>query len=230
MPRDDELAAARERGWRQAAEIDRAYRAGELDDSGWHAAWLAVLEPAYLAADNPRAQSGHSGDEQRWEYARRLIMDAVTGDGTFLDVGCASGHLMECVADWGALDGHAVEPYGVEISSALADLARHRCPQWVDRIWTANAMGWLPPRRFDVVRTGFYVPPPRRRDYVRHLLAHVVAPGGRLVIGVHNEAREADPVEAAVTSWGYRVAGRTSRPHRHPALAYRAFWIDAGQG
>ena len=45
--------------------------------------------------------------------------------------------------------------------------------------------------------------------------------------------REAADLDAAlaeaalVASWGFQVTGRTSRPHRHPAVAYRAFRVDA---
>jgi hypothetical protein len=31
-----------------------------------------------------------------------------------------------------------VEPYGVDISPALAELARRRLPRWADRIWTGQ--------------------------------------------------------------------------------------------
>ena len=61
---------------------------------------------------------------------------------------------MESMAAWAG-----VEPYGLEISPELAELARRRLPQWADRIWVGNAPTWTPPRRFDVVRTGLdYVP------------------------------------------------------------------------
>ena len=72
-----------------------------------------------------------------------------------------------------------------------------------------------------------YVPRPRRADYVRHLLDTVVEPGGRLVVGVFNEERDQDSVAALVASSGFPIAGRTSRPHRHPAVAYKVFWVDA---
>src|SRR4029453_11611982 len=72
-----ELSAAKERAWRQAAEIDAADCSGDLDEAGWHAAWLALIEPANLAGGNPRAESGHSGDAARWELARRLLVDAI---------------------------------------------------------------------------------------------------------------------------------------------------------
>lgn len=188
----------------------------------------ALVVPAYLAGDNPRAQSGHSGDEARWEQARRLVVDAIGRDGTFLDVGCASGHLMETVQAWAAEDGHAVEPYGLEIAAELAELARSRLPQWGDRIWVVNALHWQPPRRFDFIRAGLeYVPPPRRPDLVRHLLDEVCEPGGRLILGVRNELRDSGPLEDEVAAWGFEIAGRTERSHSDPRVVRRAFWIDA---
>ena len=48
------------------------------------------------------------------------------------------------------------------------------------------------------------------------------------MIGKFNEERERRTLEAEVSSWGYRVAGRAERPHRSESeLAYRVFWIDA---
>ena len=89
-------------------------------------------------------------------------------------------------------------------------------------------MTWAPPRRFDVVRTGLdYVPPRRRADYVARLLTDVVAPGGRLVVGVFNEEKDRDKVADALRSWGYVVAGST-RAHRDPRLRYKAVWLEAG--
>lgn len=224
----DDVRAAKEAAWRELDEIDAALERGEIDEPGWYAAVLAIVEPAYLSAGNPRAQSGNGGDEIRWRLARGLLVDALPGRCSLLDVGCANGHLMESLVEWAAAAGIAVEPYGVEISAPLAELARRRCPQWSDRIWTANVLDWRPPRRFDVVRTGLdYVPPGRGADLVAHLIEYVVAPDGRLVIGVFNEEGHDDHLERQVQAWGYRIAGRTSRPHRHPAIAYKAFWIDA---
>lgn len=33
-----------------------------------------LVVPAYLAADNPRGQSGYGGDEARWKHARGLLV------------------------------------------------------------------------------------------------------------------------------------------------------------
>lgn len=215
----DELEAAKERGWRKVAAIDAAYATGQLDERGWHAAMAALVVPAYLSAQTAEGGSGSNRDGGGWEYARSLIAEATRPGQSFLDVGCANGHLMESMAQWAA-----VEPYGLEIAPELAALARQRLPAWADRIWIGNAATWMPPQRFDLIRTGLdYVPASRRRELIEHLLGYC----GRLIIGVHNEERDARKLEAKIASWGFTIAGRSERSHPHPALAYRAFWIDA---
>ena len=219
---------------RLKGELER----GEIDEAQWYGEVSAVIVPAYLAGRNPRAQSGSDGDEGDWRYKRGLLADAVDKSGTFLDVGCASGYLMETMVEWCAERGCAIEPYGLDISPELAALARRRLPQWAERIWVGNGLGWVPSgvagaqERFDFVRMGLeYVPPKRQRDLVRHLLEKVVALRGRLIVGVYSEERDetrAGPSEEErVAEWGFRVVGRTERPHRTDRrLVYRAFWIE----
>ena len=156
--------------WREAEEIDARLARGEIDENGWHDEVAAIVVPNYLAQETPWEQSGKSGDVANWHYARSHVAHAFDRDGTFLDVGCASGFLIECVGGW---THHAIEPYGLDIAPELAELARRRLPQWADRIWVGNALEWEPPMRFTYIRTGLeYVPPRRGRDLVRHLLAH----------------------------------------------------------
>ena len=208
---DEELEAGKDRSWRKIAEIDRAHERGDLDDEGWHAAVAALVVPAYLAAKTPEGGSGSTRDRRGWKRARSLLADATARGQTFLDVGCANGLLMESMARWAG-----VEPYGVDISSELVDEARRRLPHWADRIWVGNAASWRPPMRFDVARSGLeYVPPPRRRDYVAHLLSFA----DRVVVGVFNEERDDRALERAVESWGFRVAGRVERPQPRRRLA-----------
>jgi SAM-dependent methyltransferase len=222
------LAEALDGGAAEWAKRDAAYAAGEIDEAGWFAWSNRVLTAAYLARDNPRAQSGHSGDDARWEAARRPMLAAVDADGDLLDVGCASGYLMECARRWAAEDGVALEPYGLDISPELADLARSRLPHWADRIWTGNALHWVHPqrRRFDYVRTGLeYVPPGRAADLIAHLLEHVV--GRRLVIGVHNEPAAEQLWRPEIESAGYRVAGEREWPKPDDArVVRRVLWIE----
>jgi SAM-dependent methyltransferase len=217
-----------ERGCRELAAIDEAHERGEINEEGWHEAVAAIVVPAYLGGETPWEQSGKSGDLASWERGRRPIMAAIDRDGTFLDIGCANGFLMESIRAWAAEEGHDVEPYGLEISPELAALARRRLSQWADRIFVGNAATWIPPHRFDFVRTGLdYVPPTQRGELVQHLLANVVAPSGRLIVGVFNEEKDERRTEERVASWGHEIAGRVDAEHRDPRVAYRVFWIDA---
>jgi SAM-dependent methyltransferase len=216
------------RGWELLEPIEAAFERGEIDQPEWHRRVGAIIGPAYLAATDPRGQSGSSNTPAEWDAARRFIFAAIDRDGAFLDVGCANGHLMECAARWLAEDGYRIEPYGLEILPELAALARRRLPEWAARIFVGNAIEWVPPQRFDFVRTGLeYVPNRLRPQLVRHLLEAMVAPGGRLVIGAHTELRDTPPqLEAEVASWGFRVSGRAEVPHAQDyRVVRRAFWI-----
>ena len=197
MSRRDALRA-------QAAALIEARGRGEINDERWFAGMATIFEEAYLAEESPRGQSGFGGDEARWEAARRPIAEAVDRDGAFLDIGCANGHLLECLVRWAS---HRLEPFGLELVPAVAELARRRLPQWADRIFVGNALTWDPPRRFDFVRTELvYVPEERRPAYVGRLLDRVVAPGGRLIVCGYGSPRSelvADPVGDHLRSYGY---------------------------
>jgi len=226
----ESIEHAKNKAHESLSRNNAAFAAGEIDEADWFLAGQ-VSTAAYLAADNPRSQSGHSGDKAHWKHARSLIGDAISRDGSFLDVGCASGHLMECMQQWLREKSVDIEPYGLDIAPELADLARRRLPHWTDRIHVGNALYWHPPLRFDFVRTGLeYVPPSRQRNFIQHLLTHVVTPGGRLIIGSYSEERDdtrpGASVEDDVRSWGFTVAGRTQRTHVHDERVYRVLWID----
>ncbi len=191
-----------------------------------------IIVPAYLSGDNPRGQSGYSGDEADWRQARGMVADAIPRSGTFLDVGCASGLLMESVSEWCGERSLVVEPYGLEIAPPLADLARQRLPQWADRVFEGNACFWTPPSRFDFVRTGLeYAPLAKRPALITPLLAHTIMPDGRLLIGPYSEQRDetrADPsLEEQVRAWGFDVGGKLERPHRSDdRVVRRLIYID----
>ena len=209
----------------------RSYRT--LDEQAFYADNRRTLEPAYLRGTTPRQASGFGGDEREWEQARRHITEGIAGHGKFLDVGCANGLLMESVAAWCAERGLAVEPYGVDISPALAELARRRLPRWAGRIWTGNAVDWQPPgeMRFDYVHILLdCVPRARRTDLVRHHLARTVRPGpGRLLVSDYAADPAAGHPHAAETlrALGFRVAGQTSGGDRPCRPAIPTAWITA---
>jgi SAM-dependent methyltransferase len=207
-----------------------------LEDEGWYDENRGRLESAYLAADNPRGQSGFSGDAARWELARRPIAESIGRDGTFLDIGCASGLLMESVAQWAAEGGLQVEPYGLDISTRLAALARARLPHWADRIYSGNASIWEPPHRFDTVRTELvYVPERARPGFVSRLLDTFLLPGGRLLVCSYGSSRRpaprVEPIDAYLRSWGFTVTGvRTARDPDNGIPVTRVAWVEQSFG
>ncbi|MGZ3686607.1 MAG: class I SAM-dependent methyltransferase, partial [Bdellovibrionota bacterium] len=153
------LDLAKNRGHNLLSVAEEELQSGKITEAQWYEKVQAVITPAYLSAANPRAQSGHSGDEVGWRQARGLIAEGVNRSGTFLDIGCANGHLMETLEDWCRERGHALEMHGLDIAPELAELARKRLPRYAPRIYVGNAFGWLPPKKFTFVRTGLeYVP------------------------------------------------------------------------
>ena len=217
----DPYAHLKDNSWRELAEIETRLERGEIDEEEWHRAVQALVEPACLAAETPWGQSGKSGTAEDWERSRSHVADAIDRDGSFLDVGCANGYLMECLPRWTAFD---VEPYGLEISAELAAFARRRLPAWEERIFVGNALTWYPPRDFTYVRTGLdYVPEVRRRELVERLLGSCE----RLVIGNFNEHESERTTEDEIDSWGLAVSGRSVRANPwKPGMEYRVFWID----
>src|SRR5262249_40870823 len=175
------FAPLNENAWREVAAVNERLKRGEIDEAGWHEEMAALVVPAYLSASDPWNQSGKSGTRADWEWSRSHIADAIDRDGSFLDVGCANGYLMECLPGW---TDFAVAPYGLEIAPELAALARERLPRWAERIWVGNALIWAPTRSFTYVRTGLdYAPPSRRTDLVSYWLGVC----DRLIVGVFNE-------------------------------------------
>lgn len=193
----------------------------------WNARTVALTEDAYLAAPDGRGGSGFHGDAARWQFARRVIVSAIDRHGSFLDVGCANGLLLESVVEWAAQDGYRVEPHGLELSERLAQLARRRLPQWADRIHVGDVTNWQPPQPYDFVRTELEVAPEhQRRDLVQRCLRDLVAPGGRLILCNYGSSREpAAALVAPLRQWGFEVAG-SAEVSEHGTVVTRTAWID----
>lgn len=168
----------------------------------------ARLAAAYLASDDPLRQSGFSGGRHRWERLRRPVADAVAGSGSFLDIGCANGALLDDVVGWCAQRGVVVDPWGLDVSPELVGLARRRLPRWADRLLVGDAATWSPPRRWDTVRTELvYVADGDRPAFVRRLLADVVAPGGCLLVCAYARSGAGTPRVAEELTAELRACG-----------------------
>ena len=188
---------------------------------------VRALEDAYLASDDPIEQSGFHGGPIRWRAEREPILDAVEGDGSFLDVGWANGYLLECLMRWAGERGQRLEPFGVDVGPRLIEAARERLPQFVANFWVADASDWHPPRRFRYVYTlADCVPASRLLEYVFRLLERAVQPGGRLIVGSYGSRSRAEPpldIAGVLESFGLEGAGRASGGD--PPIAAFA-WVD----
>ena len=187
-----------------AADALHSFR--HQSDESYYADNIRLLEPAYLKGTTAQAGSGSSGDADQWRARRSMIVDGIDRDGTFLDVGCANGLLLESVRDWAAERGRVVEPYGVDLAPGLVDLARRRLPQWAGRIELGNAIDYAPGRRFDFVHLLLdAVPRARRGDLVRHALKVLVEADGRLLISHYH--RNEPGADVILRGLGFAVTG-----------------------
>lgn len=195
----------------------------------WDRRTAALLEDAYVAAGAGPGGSG-SGDrsEGAWRAKRQHLAVPMDVDGTWLDVGCANGHLLATLPTWAAERGVTIEPHGLELLPRVAELARSLHPQLAGSIWTGSVMSWTPPRRFRYVTALDDVVPPERLDVmVARLLRDFVAPGGRLIISSYTNAGQPPRrLFEELRTAGHPPDGtiHIDRPSRGPLLTA---WLDA---
>jgi SAM-dependent methyltransferase len=207
---------------------DAARSVAGQSDQDYYADNRRLLEPAYLRAGTPQAGSGFGGDPARWRARREMIVDGIHRDGSFLDLGCANGLLMESVREWAAERGYRIEPYGVDLAPGLVALARSRLPHWADRIEVGNAIDYRPAsqRRFTFVHALLdLVPTGRRADLLRHALRMLVEPGGRLLVS-HYQGDGGTDLTAAehLRALGFPVSGHSAG--RDAGRAATTAWLD----
>lgn len=218
-PAGDAVELLGERGDQALARLVEAADAARvaLSEEQYWEDNLRMVSRGYVRATTPQGGSGFGGTDEEWREERSIICDAIDRDGTFLDVGCANGYLTECVVGWSAEHGLRIDGYGVDISPELVALAHRRQPEATDRFWVGNALTWVPPggRRFDFVHTLLdLVPAPRRPELIAHLLEHVVAPGGRLIVSQYLSTDPGLAAAKVLERFGYEVAGTTRQSHR----------------
>ncbi len=174
---------------------------------------MKSLETHYLASDDPIVQSGFSGGAERWEAERRPILEGVTGDGDFLDVGCANGYLLECLVAWAGRDGVTLTPHGVDLGPRLIAAARSRLPEHAANLHPADAWHWVPPQRYDYVYSLTHLSPDHLLGPWLRRIAAWVRPGGRLIVGDYgSRSRRRPPRDMAdlLLQHGFDPAGDSS--------------------
>jgi hypothetical protein len=202
----------------------------EFDEfDGWDERTTELLRDAYLAGGaGPRGSGAGDGSEGEWRAKRQHLAVPMDASGSWLDIGCANGHLLATLPVWAGERGVVIEAHGLELIPDLADLARSLHPELADRIWTGSVVTWVPPRRFRYVTAlDDAVPPDRLGVLVERLLAEFVEPGGRVIVSSYTNRGDAPrPLFSALTDCGFPPAGtiHIDRPNREPLLTA---WIDA---
>lgn len=224
----DHIKFAKNRAYQFVEDLQRALDEGRISEDEWFETNKRFFTDHYIAANNPRAQSGHSGDEANYRYTRMMVLEAIHKDGDFIDIGCANGYLMESLSRWLLGSGLQVEFYGLDFSERLLELAVDRSPGWRERFFHGNALYWDPPRRFDYVYIAGleYVPVGCQEQLLKQLYSNVVSPGGRLILGPVTEERDSHALEKQLRSWGFNPAGFCEKSHqRLPQLSRKLFWF-----
>ena len=82
----------------------------------WFTSLKEELETAYVRNEEPWEQSGYYGLVEQWIATRKPNADCIDTSGSFLDIGCANGYLLECILKWTSERNLKVIPYGIDIS------------------------------------------------------------------------------------------------------------------
>jgi hypothetical protein len=220
------------------AYIDAALANNEINKDDWYELNKIYFTKLYLSSDNPRGQSGHGGGEQHYMFAHLPILDAVYKNGTFCDVGCANGHLMEMLYKWGTGIGFDLQMFGVDISEGLLELAKTRLPEWRDRFFLGNALYWKPEHKFDYIHTGGLegVPKDDQIMFFEHLMENYLADGGRMILGPYwyendifqeNQHDSRSYSEKIILDAGITPTGYIIKTHYNRTNWFRkALWFD----
>ena len=174
----------------------------------------------YLRASTPQGGSGYEGTDEEWRAARACLAVALDGlaadlgraadSVSFLDVGCANGHLPVSFVIWGAERGVTVDPYGIDRAPELIDRARKLHPQWAEHFWTGNMLSWQHANgmTFDLVHVLLDgVPSDKFAEAIANC-ARLVTPGGRLLVSSY-DMRPGLAAETIMIKHGVPVDGHT---------------------
>jgi SAM-dependent methyltransferase len=195
----------------------------------WFSSLKKELEDNYLQYDEPWKQSGFSGPGERWVACRKPIADCIETSGSFLDIGCANGYLLECILKWTSVRDICIVPYGLDLSERLVELAKKRLPQYKQNIYVGNGLTWQNPFCFDYVRTEVvYVPEELQKQYIDRIINGYLKDDGRLLLAEYRPRQgPADKpwLDAALIKWKLNVVKKVSGFYDNKGLT--RVWVIA---
>jgi len=186
----------------------------ETEQQQWFSSLQKELEEAYLQYTEPWRQSGFSGPEERWVACRKPIADCIDKSGSFLDIGCANGYLLECVIKWTAERNLNITPYGLDLSEGLIECARQRLPEYKQNFYVGNGWFWQKPVKFDYVRTEVvYVPQQLQKRYIKRIIEMYLAEGGNLLLTEYRSSKDPPDkpwIDQTLKKWKINITKQVS--------------------
>lgn len=184
------------------------------EEKKWFDSLKDELEESYIRHNEPWKQSGFLISKDAWVKCRKPIADCIEESGTFLDIGCANGYLLECILKWIGEKGIKIIPYGLDLSRRLIDLAKKRLPQYKANLYIGNGWNWASPIQFDYVRTeAVYVPECLQKSYIERIINLYLKERGKLLVAEYR-SRKDDPkkpwVDKTLKDWGFKVTKEVS--------------------
>lgn len=210
-----------------SAAQNRALCDGLITEEEWFENLKKATTIAYLSRNTPWGQCGHSGTKETWMESRIMpLLETLYKSGTFIDIGCSIGYILECLHEWTQDSPIQVEYFGVDICDDLIHIARKRMPEFKNNLFVGNVDTWIPPRKFDYVRTHeiTYVPEYKQRDFLYNLYNNYLKPGGRLIIGSYSESAIENILEDSIRSLGFTPTGYAKRSYRDTER--KVVWFD----
>lgn len=171
---------------------------------------------------------GCSSTYDYWQRVRRPIATAIHTDGDLLDIGCGSGFLLYCLANWSQ---HKITPHGFDNKEIVAK-ARFLFPALAANFMHTDLATWLrtPGRPYDFIYFHVWdactMETPEQMGWIAFLLARLRGLNSRLIVGLyHPQAPYNELRFKRLEDAGYAIhliPSEPAVPHRFCWLAPRA--------
>lgn len=172
------------------------------------------IDESYLRHSEPWKQAGFMLSEEDWTTCRKPIADCIQKSGTFLDINCSNGYLLESILKWTAARGLEITPYGIDLSAKLIALAKQRLPKYADNLSVGTAPYWTSPVKFDYVRTEIsYALEESQEQYLHRVFSSYITPGGNLILTEYRTKKENPKhpwMDEKVRKWDFDIVDQKS--------------------
>lgn len=209
------------------AESTEKLMNGSITEDEWYQINKSATAEVYTSRREPHQQCGHTGTEETWVYSRIMpLLEILYKSGSFIDIGCANGYICESLYKWTKNSSIDIEYYGMDICEELIAIAKERQPNFTDNYYVGNVLDWVPPIKFDYVRTYTLdaLPQYRQKELIDNLYTNYLKSKGRLIIGSYTEAADADTVSELVCSLGFSISGYLKKSYG--GNERKLIWID----